>query len=85
MPPDPWRIDEWLKLPNVCAIAGCDAPSGIDQRGPLWLKDGSMHKLCIDHWEAVFRILGEQVTWEDDAHRSGPDRGFTWNNQGGRE
>jgi hypothetical protein len=60
---DPWRLDEWNALPDRCAIAACDNPDA-DQRGPVTLRDGSIHKLCTEHWEAVFRILGEQATGE---------------------
>jgi hypothetical protein len=60
---DPWRLDEWNALPDWCAIAACDNPDD-DQRGPVMLRDGSIHKLCTEHWEAVFRILGEQATGE---------------------
>ena len=60
---DPFRIQEWDALPDVCLIAGCDSDE-IDQRGPVWLRDGSMHKACVEHWEGIFRVLGVQATWE---------------------
>jgi hypothetical protein len=60
---DPWRLDECKALPDQCAIAACDN-GDIDQRGPVWLRDGSMLKVCIEHWEGVFRVLGEQASWE---------------------
>lgn len=60
---DPWRIAEWNALPDRCAIAGCDNDDA-DQRGPVQLRDGTMFKACSEHWEAIFRILGELVMWE---------------------
>lgn len=64
---DPFRIGEWDTLPDVCLIAGCDSDE-IDQRGPVWLRDKSMHKACVEHWEGIFRVLGGQATWEKEAH-----------------
>lgn len=64
---DPWRIREWMALPEVCLIYACDS-SEIDQRGPVWLRDGSMHKACTPHWEGVVGVLGRQVEesmWAD--------------------
>ncbi|ROR91710.1 hypothetical protein EDD33_2667 [Nocardioides aurantiacus] len=61
-----WRIDEWLALPDTCAIRGCENDEA-DQRGPVFFNDGSMHKVCPEHWEPIFRVLGEQATWEEDA------------------
>lgn len=75
MSDDPWRMAEWHALPEQCDIAGCDSTE-VDRRGPMFLRDKSMHKLCPEHWEAVFRVLGEQVSWEADAHRTGWDRGY---------
>lgn len=63
MASDPWRMDEWKALADVCFIAGCDHDD-IDQRGPVFLRDGSIHKACAEHWEPIFRVLGEQATWE---------------------
>ena len=54
-----------------CFIRACDNTE-IDERGPVWLRDGSEHLACTEHWKAIFRILGEQVTWEQDAMRSQP-------------
>lgn len=65
---DGFRLAEWNALPDVCFIAGCDNDD-IDQRGPVWLRDGSMHKACSEHWEPIFRVLGEQATWEREAMR----------------
>lgn len=69
---DPWRREEWAALlasPDGCFIAGCDSDE-IDQRGPVWLRDGSMRKACTEHWEPIFRVLGEQASWEQvDAMR----------------
>lgn len=71
MASDGWRLDEWHALPEVCLIAGCDG-ADIDHRGPVWLRDGSMHKACREHWEGVYRVLGEQASWErTDAYRPG--------------
>lgn len=64
-PPDPFCLDEWRALPEVCLFSGCEH-DGIDQRGPVWLRDGSMHKACTDHWEPIMRILGEQSSWTAD-------------------
>ena len=61
--PDPWRMAEWNALPDACLIRGCEGGE-IDQRGPVALVDGSIHKACTEHWEGVFRVLGEQATWE---------------------
>jgi hypothetical protein len=63
---DGWRLDEWNALPDVCFIATCENTE-IDERGPIWLRDGSMHKACVEHWEPIMRVLGEQATWEKDA------------------
>lgn len=67
--PDPWRLAEWRALPERCGISGCGNEEA-DQRGPLFMRDGSMHKLCPDHWEPVMRVLGEQRAWLADAHHS---------------
>lgn len=68
--PDPWRMAEWNALPDVCLFWGCDSDE-IDQRGPVWLRDGSMRKACVEHWEGIMGTLGRQSTWEQDAMRSG--------------
>jgi hypothetical protein len=70
---DAWRLAEWEQLADTCLFHGCDAsPDDMDQRGPVLLRDGSIHKACSDHWEPIFRILGEQASWEStDAMRSG--------------
>lgn len=66
---DAWRLDEWNALPDVCLIAGCDSAEA-DQRGPVHLRDGSIQKACPEHWGAIFRVLGEQASWErGDAYR----------------
>lgn len=72
MTDDPWRITEWHALPDdQCGIAGCDNRE-TDQRGPVFMRDGTIHKVCTEHWEPIMRILGEQATWErGDAMRSG--------------
>jgi hypothetical protein len=59
---DSWRMAEWEALPEVCLIAACESGE-IDQRGPVWLRDGSIHKACVEHWEGLFSVLGEQATW----------------------
>lgn len=68
---DPFRIAEWEALPDVCLIAGCEYDE-IDRRGPVWLRDGSMHKACTEHWEGVFRVLGRQaeLAHGTDAYRA---------------
>lgn len=63
---DGFRLAEWDALPDVCFIAACENDE-IDERGPVWLRDGSMHKACTEHWEPIFRVLGEQATWEAEA------------------
>lgn len=63
-PPDPWQMAAWKTLPDVCLIGGCNGESGIDERGPVYLRDDSMWKACIEHWEAIMRILGKQASWE---------------------
>jgi hypothetical protein len=60
---DPWRLAEWNNLPDECLIAACDSDD-IDQRGPVWLRGGGMRKACVEHWGGIFRVLGEQDTWE---------------------
>jgi len=68
MATDQWRLDEWNALPDICFIYGCEA-SETDPRGPVWLRpDGAMVKACREHWEGVFRVLGEQAG-SDDAYR----------------
>lgn len=68
---DPFRLAEWDALEDVCFIGGCES-SETDQRGPVFLRDGSMHKACPEHWEPIMRVLGEQATWQgQDAMRSG--------------
>lgn len=71
---DPWRMEEWKTLPNQCLISTC-SNDDIDVRGPVWLRNGSMHKACTEHWEAIFRVLGEQATWErtDGFRSAAPD------------
>lgn len=68
---DPWRMEEWKSLPDVCFIRGCESPDA-DQRGPVFLRDGSIHKACPDHWEPIFRVLGEQQDGPDVARWAGP-------------
>lgn len=71
---DPWRMTEWQALPETCLIEAC-AGDEIDQRGPVFLRDGSIHKACTEHWEGIFRVLGEQATWErQDGSRQGGAR-----------
>lgn len=65
-----WRLAEWQALPDVCGIAGCDTAEA-DQRGPVYMRDGSIHKVCPEHWELIMRVLGEQGAWEREAMRSG--------------
>lgn len=62
---DPWRLNEWLALPDRCFISGC-ASTEICERGPVFLRDGSIHKACTPHWDGVMSVLGQQ---------SGPARG----------
>lgn len=66
---DPWRMKEWNALSNICFIEGCESPD-VDQRGPIFLRDGSIHKACQDHWEAVISILREQSRRTDSARWS---------------
>lgn len=66
---DGFRLDEWNALPNVCLFAGCEN-GDIDERGPIWLRGGSMRKACTEHWEPTMRVLGDQASWErTDAFR----------------
>lgn len=69
----PWRLAEWRELPDRCGISGCDNQEA-DQRGPVFMRDGSMHKVCPAHWEPIMRLLGEQASWQQDAMsgESGP-------------
>ena len=66
---DQWRLDEWNALPDVCFVHSCEA-SETDPRGPVWFRDGSMHKACQEHWECVHQVLGEQAG-SNDAYRQG--------------
>jgi hypothetical protein len=69
---DPWRMAEWKALPDRCAIAGCENQDEADRRGPVQLRDGTIFKVCTEHWEPIFRVLGEQASWERaDASRQG--------------
>ena len=71
---DPWRLDEWEALEDRCFIAGCDSYE-IDFRGPIFLIDKSMHKACVQHWQAIMFVLGEQFTWQStDAYIKLNDR-----------
>lgn len=77
---DRFRLVEWAALPPGCAVAGCEELWAHDERGPLFLRDGTMHRLCQDHWEAVMGVTGRQGAWEADAHRTNglvPDPLFT--------
>lgn len=65
-----WRMDEWQNLPDGCGIAGCLDPHPPDERGPMFTTDGAIHRLCTPHWEAVFNILGVQVSVVDDMNRA---------------
>ncbi len=59
-PADPWR---------------CEGGE-IDQCGPVFLRNGQIHKACTEHWEGVMRVLGEQESWQrTDGARSGPADG----------
>lgn len=75
---DPFRLAEWNALIDVCFIAGCDNLD-IDERGPVWVRSPqeptkvSMHKACVEHWEPIMRVLGEQMTWEHGAMRNAGD------------
>ena len=55
----PERDDEATR----CFIRGCDN-NEIDPRGPVWLIDGSEWNACTEHGEPIFRVLGEQASWE---------------------
>lgn len=62
---DLWRIEEWNALPDVCAITAC-VNKGTDPRGPMFLRNGTIHKVCTEHWEAIFGVLGSQAIWDGD-------------------
>lgn len=67
---DPWRVEEFLALPDVCFVLPC-TNDDIDVRGPVWLRDGKIAKACVEHWEGIMGVLGQQATWErDDGARS---------------
>lgn len=57
-----------LQRDDDCFISGCDSDD-IDLRGPVGLRDGSIHKACREHWEAIHGIVGRQREWEEDAGR----------------
>jgi hypothetical protein len=64
-----WRMDEWLLAPNICLFVACENPE-IDERGPVWVWSPGgplMRKACVEHWEGIYRVLGEQVSWAADA------------------
>jgi hypothetical protein len=70
---DPWRMAEWNGLADECLIAGCGSEE-IDQRGPVWLRNATMHKACVEHWEGIMSVLGEQGAWErTDGSRQTPE------------
>lgn len=76
---DQWRMAEWHAAPDVCLIDGCESID-TDQRGPIFLRDGSMHKACSDHWEAIISVLGRQAgssdaaRWQPSEQTEDPDR-----------
>lgn len=75
MSDDPWRLEEWRDLPDHCLIASCDSDE-IDERGPVFLRDGSIHKACPDHWSGIYRVLGAQASWEridGSRQKAGPE------------
>lgn len=64
-----WRMDEWVELPQRCLIVACENDE-IDERGPIWVWSPTgplMRKACVEHWEGIYRVLGEQVSWAADA------------------
>jgi len=69
-----YRLAEWAALPDICGISGCENTEA-DQRGPVFMRDGSMHKVCTEHWEPIMRVLGEQVSWQPDAMHVDADQG----------
>jgi hypothetical protein len=59
MPDEPDPSLEWRALPDVCLIAGCR--SDTDDWRPVLLHDGSTHKACPEHWDAIMQVLGQQT------------------------
>jgi len=64
---------EWCALPEVCLFDGCPY-TDIDHRGPIFLRDGSIHKACVEHWEAVHGIIGRSVGSNDEMRCTPDDR-----------
>lgn len=62
-----WNGLWWNALPDECFIKDCAALADqIDQRGPIQLRDGSKHKACRAHWEAIHSVLGKQPDLDDE-------------------
>ena len=61
----------WNALEDVCFIQGCNNDK-IDNRGPIFLRDGSMHKACVPHWVAVMHVSHAEKRNEDDPVWPGP-------------
>jgi hypothetical protein len=69
---DPWRMTEWqhrLGAGETCFVASCGS-GDVDERGPIFDRDGRMHLACPAHWDAVMGVLGAQ-------HAAAPDCDYT--------
>lgn len=57
-----------------CFVAACDYDD-IDPRGPVFVRgDTTPHYACVEHWEAIIRILGQQVGSNDEHRPAFTDR-----------
>ncbi len=61
----------WKALEDICFIQGCENKN-IDNRGPIFLKTGSMHKACVPHWSAIMHVSKLNPRNEDDPVWPGP-------------
>jgi hypothetical protein len=57
-----------LCQPYQCDISGC--PGTPDHSTPIALRDGSFPFVCEVHYEAIIRVLGEQVQVEAKTRRA---------------
>jgi hypothetical protein len=50
--------------PGRCEIAAC-RNFHLDERGPLVMTDKTRYKICTDHFQSIYLIIGQQMM---DAH-----------------
>lgn len=69
---DEGELQGRLGLKNQCDVNACTG--GVDERGPVSMRDGTYYKMCTDHWEGIFSVLGAQATAEQtDRGEEGSD------------